>query len=43
MRGSVLRARFASLSSPDEAPELSYLARSGGGQWSASGAGMLNA
>jgi predicted patatin/cPLA2 family phospholipase len=42
-RGAVLRARFASNSSPEKLPELYYLALSGGGQWGAFGAGILNA
>lgn len=41
-RGKMLRARFASNSSPENLPELSYLALSGGGQWGAFGAGILN-
>lgn len=43
VRGGVLRARFASLSASEGVPVLSYLALSGGGQWGAFGAGILNA
>ena len=43
VRGNVLRERYAALGSPADLPELSFLALSGGGQWGAFGAGILNA
>jgi predicted patatin/cPLA2 family phospholipase len=43
VRGEVMRERYAALSAAGPVPELNYLALSGGGQWGAFGAGILNA